>query len=211
MLVRITGQLAEIDEESIVIERDGLARQVLVPRYAMSELATYRGGTITLHTIEYIEGNATGGNLTPRLVGFLHAPDREFFETFVTVKGIGVRKGLRMLSEPVTRIAAMVESSDAAGLSRLPGIGRRTADQIIAELRGKLTTYAMGAVDQPKAAPRDEWTPEQRDALEVMIAWGDARNDAERWLARAVQLKNNCKTPDEWVRAAYRVKSGAVS
>ena len=49
----------------------------------------------------------------------------------------------------------------------------------------------------------------QRDALEVLTAWGDSRSDAQQWLERAAQLNPDVESPDEWVRAAYRVKMGA--
>lgn len=208
MIVRITGQLAELDEESVVLEREGLAYEVLVPRFALGELGACRGRVVTLHTMEYYEGNAAGGNLIPRLVGFLHAEDRAFFETFITVKGIGVRKGLRALGEPTARIATMIEGGDHSGLARLPGIGRRTAETIVAELRGKLTAFALAARGASTAA-QAEWSQPQRDAIEVLVAWGDARPDAERWIARAAQVRDDLRTADEWVRAAYRVKTGA--
>ena len=125
MIVRMRGQLSELDEVSVTLDRDGISYEVLVPGYAVPELAASRGQSITLHTIEYLEGSSAGGNLTPRLIGFLHPEDREFFETFLTVKGVGVRKGLRALAVPVARIAADIENGDAVALARLPGIGRR--------------------------------------------------------------------------------------
>lgn len=208
MIVRLSGTLSDLSEEAVVIERDGAAREILVPRYALGELAACRGMSVMLHTLEYLEGSSAGGNLIPRMVGFLHAEDRAFFELFTTVKGIGVRKAIRALAEPVGRIAAMIEAADTVGLSKLPGIGRRTADQIVAELRGKLTEF--GAMAGAAATPvRSEWSQPQRDALELLVTWGDGRADAERWVARAAQLHAGLKTADEWVRAAYRIKTGA--
>lgn len=197
--------MSDLSEEAVVIERDGAAREILVPRYALVELAACRGLSVMLHTMEYLEGNSAGGNLIPRMVGFLHAEDRAFFELFTSVKGIGVRKAIRALAEPVGRIAAMIESADTVGLSKLPGIGRRTADQIVAELRGKLTEFGASAT----TPVRSEWSLPQRDALELLVTWGDGRADAERWVARAAQLHAGLKTADEWVRAAYRIKTGA--
>lgn len=208
MIVRLSGILSDLSEETVIVERDGLAYEVLVPRYALGELAACRGLSVVLHTMEYLEGNLAGGNLVPRLVGFLHAEDRAFFELFLQVKGIGVRKALRALAEPVSRIAALIETSDATGLSKLPGIGRRTADTIVAELRGKAASYAAGAA-RAVAAVQADWTQSQRDALELLVAWGDSRIDAERWVARSAQLHPDLKTADEWVRAAYRIKTGA--
>lgn len=208
MIVRMRGQLSEISEESITLDRDGISYEVLVPGYAVPELAACRGQSVTLFTIQYLEGSAAGGNLTPRLIGFLHAEDREFFETFLTVKGVGVRKGLRALAAPVARIAADIESGDAAALARLPGIGRRMADQIVAELRGKLKDHAFAAAAAPAAA-QSGFSPEQRDAIEILVAWGDSRGDAQRWIARAAQLHADLNGPESWVKAAYRIKGGA--
>lgn len=208
MIVKVTGTVAEVHEGTMVLERDGIAYEVLVPGYAVGELTACLGQTATLHTLEYYEGSAAGGNLIPRIVGFLHPEDRAFFQRFITVKGIGIRKALQALAEPVARIAADIEAGNAPALARLPGIGRRTSDQIIAELRGKLAEFALGAAAR-EPAPQHRWTPEQRDALEVLVALGERRIEAERWLARAAQVHPEPKPADEWVAAAYRVKTGA--
>ncbi|MCH7813394.1 MAG: hypothetical protein IID40_05170 [Planctomycetes bacterium] len=206
MIVRLTGSLVEVGTDSVVIEREGIAREVLTPRYAVGELAAFRGRQITLHTLEFLEGNPSTGHLTPRMLGFLHLEDREFFKRFVSVKGIGPRKALKALAEPVVRIAGWIEKADGKALTRLPGIGARAADLIIAQLKGKMSDLALGG-----AVPDDEigaWTAAQRDALEVMVALGDGRGDAQRWLARAAQLHPDVETADDWMRAAYRVKTG---
>jgi Holliday junction DNA helicase RuvA len=207
MIVRISGRLSDIGEDSAVVERDGIAYEVLVPSCAVPELAAYQGDVVTLHTLEYLEGNAAGGNLTPRMIGFLHPEDRTFFRLFVTVKGIGVRKGLRALAEPVARIAAYIESGDTTALARLPGIGRRMSEQIVAELRGKVAAHAFAAEGAPLATQRD-FSSDQRDAVEILVAWGDSRSDAGRWIARAAHLHEDLDTPEAWVKAAYRIKSG---
>ncbi len=209
MIVRLSGTLVDVTEESVVVERDGLAREVLVPPFAITELAVYRGQEVTLHTREFLEGNQASGHLIPRLLGFLHPEDRAFFLRFVNVKGIGPRKALKALSEPVRRIATWIEEGDAKALSRLPGIGARASELIVASLKGKMDDLAL-TVSEVKEMKAASLSQPQRDALEVLTAWGDTRNDAERWLARAAQLNPDVKSPDEWVRAAYRVKSGVA-
>ncbi len=208
MIVRMRGQLADVGEDSVILDRDGVSYEVMVPGYAVCELAACRGQSVTLHTLEYFEGSAAGGNLTPRLIGFLHAEDRSFFETFLTVKGVGVRKGLRALAAPVARIASDIEAGDATSLARLPGIGRRMADQIVAELRGKVKEHAA-AGEAPPTASQAGFSAEQKDAIEILVAWGDSRADAQRWVARSTQLHPDLKGADAWVKAAYRIKSGA--
>ena len=210
MIVRITGTLVDVAADSVVLERDGIAREVLTPQYAVGELAACRGRQITLHTLEFLEGNAaSGGHLTPRLLGFLHAEDRAFFTRFVSVKGIGFRKALKALTEPVVRVAGWIEQADRKGLARLPGIGARAADLIIAELKGKMEDWALGAQERLKEVA--SWSDAQRDALEILLAWGDGRSDAQRWLARAAQLYPDIDSADEWVRAAYKIKTGVES
>lgn len=211
MIVRLTGIISEVHETYTVLDRDGIGYQVLVAGFAIGELTARRGQSVTLHTMEYYEGAAAGGNLVPRLVGFLHPEDRMFFERFITVKGMGVRKALKAMNLPTSKVAAAIEAGDAKALSRLPGIGARAADQIIAELKGKVGDFAVGAAgpDEPPPAATAAWTADQRDALEVMIALGERRADAERWLERAMQLHPDTNGPDEWVRMAYRIRSGA--
>ncbi len=207
MIVRLSGTLIEVNEDSVVIDREGVAREVLVPQFAIGELAACRGKVVTLYTMEFFEGNPAVGHLTPRMLGFLHVEDRLFFQRFVNVKGIGPRKALKALTEPVRRIASWIESSDVKAITRLPGIGQRAAELVVASLKGKVEDLALPSGEAgPEAA--SVFSQAQRDALEVLVAWGDSRNDAERWLERAGQLSPDLQSPDEWVRAAYRVKTG---
>lgn len=205
MIVRLTGTLIEVFEDSVVIEREGVAREVLVPPFTIGELTAYRGQQVTLHTLELLEGNQASGNLVPRMLGFLRTEDRAFFQRFVQVKGIGPRKALKALSEPVRRIATWVESGDVKALARLSGIGSRAAEMIVATLRGKLEDLALPVTAEQEVARLSD---AQRDALEVLVAWGDARPDAHGWLERAAQIRPDIDSADEWVRLAYRVKTG---
>ena len=206
MIVRLTGVLAEVDDGSVVIERDGLGYEVLVPAYAITELAALRGQQVVLHTLDYIEGNAAGGNLIPRLLGFCHAEDRLFFQRFVTVKGMGMRKALRALTQPIGTIASAIENSETATLSKLPGIGKRGAEQIVATLRGKLGAFALTPAG---GEPEHGWTQAQRDASSILVSLGERPNEAHQWLARAAQLHPELETAEQWMKAAFRIKSGA--
>ena len=207
MIVRLCGTLLEITKEAVVIERDGLAREVLVPQFAIGELSAHRGLEVTLYTTEFFEGNHASGQLVPRMLGFLHTEDRDFFTRFIGVKGIGARKALKALCEPVRRIATWIETGDTKALARLPGIGPRAADLIVASLKGKMDDLALATASVGDAA-QVTLTNAQRDAREVLVAWGDPRGDVERLLERAAQLHPDLQSADEWVRAAYRIKTG---
>jgi Holliday junction DNA helicase RuvA len=147
-------------------------------------------------------------------VGFLRAEDRAFFTKFTTVKGMGVKKAIRALALPTGQVAAAIESGDARTLASLPGIGKRVAETIIAELKGKVIDFVLNASERSVSpviagTVMEAWSAEQRDALEVMVVLGERRADAQRWLERAMQLTQETHGADEWVRLAYRVRSGA--
>jgi holliday junction DNA helicase RuvA len=207
MIVRLTGTVIEVTPEAVVIERDGIGREVLVPANVLGELTAIRGREVTLFTLEFIEGQGTGP-LTPRLVGFTRTEDRVFFLRFISVKGVGPRKALKALAEPVRTIASWIEQGDRKSLTRLPGIGARAAEIVVAELKGKLADLAVGGAAAP-VAETARFTPAQHDAVEVIVAFGDSRSDAERWLARAAELHPALTSPEDWAKAAYRLKAGA--
>ncbi len=207
MIAKLAGILTEVREQAVIIERDGLGYEVLVPGYALGELSAHNGCEVVLYTLEFLEGNAANANLVPRLVGFLHQEDKAFFSRFIEVKGIGPRKALKALAEPISKIANWINDRELKLLSTLPGIGRRGAEMIVAELKGKIDEFATGTA-AVGAGPTEKWTQAQRDALEIMLAWGDGRNDALRWLERAAQLQPDITTADQWVKACYRIKAG---
>lgn len=205
MIARLTGRLVQLDQGLTLLEQAGIGYEVLIPQYAMGELAACRGREVTLHTLQFLEGTVATGPLTPRLIGFLHPEDKEFYRLFVDVRGLGPRKALKAMTIPPRQLAGWIEAGDVRSLSRLPGVGSRTAEHIVATLRGKLEAFALVGAAAQEAV---EWTEAQRAALEVLVQWGDGRADAERWLLRAAQLHPEVNTPDEWVRCAYRIKTG---
>ncbi|HRY68572.1 MAG TPA: Holliday junction ATP-dependent DNA helicase RuvA [Phycisphaerae bacterium] len=209
MIVRITGIVLEAREDSCVLDRDGIGYEILLSGHTAGELLAAKGQEVTLLTLEYYEGSSAGGNLIPRIIGFLREEERAFFGQFIKVKGMGMRRAIKALDMPPGRIAAAIEAGDANTLAKLPGVGKRVAQQIIAELKGKVGEFALGSVPEGEAsAPAVEmWTPEMRDALQVLVALGERHADAQRWLERARQLHPDTAGCDEWIRRAYQVRS----
>lgn len=206
MIRQITGRLARVSDGAVLLEVGGLGYEVLIAASAAAELERRRGSEVTLETIQYIEGNAGMGNLAPRLIGFASEADREFFLEFVKVKNIGPRKALRAMSVPAGMLAAAIEAGDERALAALPEIGKRTAAQIVAQLRGKLERFVVGTA--AAASPARPLNDAQLVALDILVKWGDRPADAERWLARAAELNGALTEPEEWVTAAYRAKRG---
>src|SRR3954451_2252187 len=92
MISALTGELHHVDEDRVQLRVGPLLCELLVPASDVPLLQAGISEEMTFHTVFYIEGDASGGNLTPRLLGFLRADDKRFFEKFITVKGIGPKK-----------------------------------------------------------------------------------------------------------------------
>jgi Holliday junction DNA helicase RuvA len=156
--------------------------------------------------MEYYEGTLGGGNLVPRMVGFLSKGERDFFDIYTSVKGMGIKKGLKSLAMPIERIAAAIESGDEKLLATLPGVGKKMAQMIVAELSGKLTGYAAKTDSQGK--PKAAFATYQTEALEILIAWGEKRAEAMELIELTCRRHPEVKTAEQLVPLAYRVKQG---
>jgi Holliday junction DNA helicase RuvA len=143
MISRISGKLISVTDESAEVMSNGVAYRLLIPSNINKQLLALRDKEVSLFTWHYLEGGAAGGNLIPRLVGFVDEVDREFFLVFTSVQGIGTRKSLKAFVMPIEKIAAAIETGDSITLKSLPGIGERAAQKIIAELKGKCTKFAL--------------------------------------------------------------------
>ena len=153
MITKITGQLVALHDDALTLKIDAFEHEVLIPEFNRRQLQNEQNQTISLHTIEYLEGNPMQGRMTPRLIGFLSEVEREFFELFCSVDGVGVKKALRAMVRPVKEVATAIEEQDAKVLASLPGIGPAMSERIIAKLRRKVPKFAlMVASGEPHAA-----------------------------------------------------------
>jgi Holliday junction DNA helicase RuvA len=209
LISRIKGNLNAVDGEAAYVEAGGLVYQVFVPLNIISTLAKWAGdGTreIDLHTVHYIEGGVGSGTMVPRLIGFLKQEDREFFRVFTTVRGLGVRKALRALSVPTAQLVHAIETGNRAALTRLPEIGARMADRIIAELKGKLSAFAVEAELEPEQEGDPELVEQAREILMLRLQFSRAEADS---LVRSVLASNKgLKTVQELLREAFKQRHG---
>ena len=206
MIARIEGKLVKLDSDSALVQVGSIGYEVMLPSYCVSALSDKVGSDITLCTMEYYEGTPGGGSFVPRMVGFLSTGERDFFTKFTSVKGIGIKKGLRSLGIPIATIAAAIENADDKTLMSLDGVGKRMAQQIIAELRGKLQTFAIGA--EPAKPPEARFKPFQAEALEILIAWGEKRSEAMELIELACKKHPDIKSAEALVPLVYRLKQG---
>lgn len=203
MITKITGILQVLDTESATISKDGFEFEVLVPEFTRRQLQGRVTDKIALHTILYLDGNPQQGRLTPRLVGFLNPIERQFFQLFCSVDGVGSKKALRAMIRPVPEVAGLIEEQDAKGLSSLPGIGPATAERIIAKLRRKMSRFALLVNEQPQSKSADVKPDVVREAFDVLRALGHSESDAHKLVDAALTKKAKYKDVDSLIHAIY--------
>jgi Holliday junction DNA helicase RuvA len=205
MITKISGTLERVDPTSNAVELaiGPLVHEVLVTELVRRGLQQQIGKPIMLHTLEYLEGNPTRGNLVPRLVGFLSEVEREFFELICEVDGVGVRKALRAIIRPVGEIAMLIEEQDAKALSTLPGVGAATAERMIAKLRRRMPKFALlVACESPGdvGAAGDVFS----ETYEVLRSLGHSESDARRLVDALRSEKKKPKDVQEALESIYR-------
>lgn len=205
MINKITGILRSVHGEEISLEVNQFEYQVLVPEFVRRQVQQKLGESITLFTIQYIEGNPMQGRLVPRLVGFITEAEREFFDRFCEVDGVGVKKALRALVRPIRDIAAAIQNQDKEILSTLPGVGEATAERIIAKLRRKVAKFAL-MVDRaaPGAMAEVESTTVQ-DAFAALVSVGHSESEARALLDKTLPIGKKFKSAADILEEIFRL------
>lgn len=206
MIARIRGKLVSLDKDCALVQVGPVYYEIMLPGYAVSALGGKIGSDIILCIMEYYEGTPAGGNLIPRMVGFLSQGEKDFFVKYTSVKGMGIKKGLKSLTIPIGTIADTIEAGDEKMLTTLPGIGKRFAQQIIAGLKGKLADFALR--ETTAAVRKEAFEAHQIEALEILIAWGEKRAEAIELIQMACTKHPDIKSAEELVPLVYRIKQG---
>lgn len=145
MLAYVSGTLVEIGEDCVVVENQGLGYHVFIPESTASQLPA-TGQFVKLHTYMYVKEDILA------LYGFLTRDDLEVFKLLITVNGIGPKGALGILSVLTPNdLRFAVAAGDDKTISQAPGIGKKTAQKLILELRDKLkledTLSGLGEAD----------------------------------------------------------------
>jgi Holliday junction DNA helicase RuvA len=206
LITKISGKLLSLSDDKLTLSVGAFEYEVLIPEFARRQLQSHVGEDISLHTIEYLEGNPMQGRMTPRLIGFQSVIEREFFEMFCSVDGVGVRKALRAMVTPVRDVAGAIEEQDAKALSALPGIGPAMSERIIAKLRRKVPKFALlVARDEPMEADVERDVVDE--CFEVLRSLGHSEAHARRLLEAALANKKKYKDVETLLHAVYQTSN----
>ncbi|MEI7969129.1 MAG: Holliday junction branch migration protein RuvA [Betaproteobacteria bacterium] len=171
MIARLTGRIAEKHPPTIVVEAHGVGYEVDVPMSTFYHLPA-TGSEVTLLTHMVVREDAH------LLFGFATEGEKHLFRQLLRITGIGARTALALLSGlSVDEVYAAVAQQDSARLTRIPGIGKKTAERLLLELKDKVAAVSPAALAQPGA-------PAGSDALNALIALGYSDREARAALAR---------------------------
>lgn len=231
MISRITGQLEAIETDKALIAPgspdQGMVYEVMLPAFAATRLSVKVGQVITLHTFQFIESTAQGATMFPRLAGFLTPQDKQFFELFVTCKGIGHKRALRAMILDTNTLAGAIADRDAKLIQTMPEVGKKLAETIVVTLRDKVEHFVSAAAYPSAGDASGSPGPENvsgtsgggrlaREALEVLIQLGENRTQAVQWIDRVLAVENDGDEGEgrpsdvqDVVAAVYRIKAGS--
>ena len=181
MITSIQGTLVAASPLLAVVELNGLGYEVSIPMTTAERLPP-PGGGVRLHThVVYREDSQT-------LYGFATSEERDFFRLLIEkVTGVGPKMALGIMSRfslPVLRGA--IASGDVATLAKCPGIGRKTAERLVIELKGLFgpASGSAAAISGPVVAAAGGGASPQRNAVMALIALGYKAPDADKVVAR---------------------------
>jgi len=171
MIAHIRGRLLSKHPNQAIVEAAGVGYDVTISVPTFSDLPA-PGGEVALHIHTHVREDALA------LYGFLRQSEKQIFEKLISVSGIGPKLAITILSGmPADEMAGAIRGNDVAKLTRIPGIGRKTAERMVLELRDKLPKEALG---EPATLPAI--TPVEEDVLSALMNLGYQRAAAERAL-----------------------------
>ncbi len=176
MIARLTGILEEKTPEQLIVDVNGVGYQVFVSLQTFSRLPAVHE-RVSLYVYTHLREDAL------QLYGFLEEKEKTLFLLLKGVTGVGPRLALNVLSGiPVDELESALRTSDVTRLLTVPGIGKKTAERLIVELREK-----VGALDDGHFPGTGQLTPLASEAVSALVNLGYRRGEAEKTVREVVQ------------------------
>jgi Holliday junction DNA helicase RuvA len=172
MIAHLRGKLISKHPNQAIVEAGGVGYDVVISVPTFSELPGLNAEvSLFIHT--HVREDALA------LFGFLRAQEKQLFEKLLSVSGIGPKLAITILSGmPADAMVAAIKGNNVALLTRIPGIGKKTAERMVLELRDKLDTFSVSAEITAAATPVEE------DVISALVNLGYQRPMAEKALAK---------------------------
>jgi len=203
MICRICGKVIEKGTNYISVDIGGICYEVLMPQTVMQRLKDNIGpdNSVSLITYHYLQVEPSKS--TPVLVGFLNEIEKEFFEIFITVSGIGPRAALKALNQPISLIAKAIDEADIEFLKSLPGIGQQRAREIIAKLQNKVGKFGLiqdGRIKEQGIKSNGI----AEEVLAVLTQLQYKKSEAELMIKKALERSSDIETSEELLNEVYK-------
>ncbi len=204
MISRISGRLRETNPNGILIELNGISYDILIPPGIIKAVVNSVDSSSRIEVVIFHYLQTTQTKAVPVLVGFLNEIEREFFEKFITVSGIGPRAAVKAMTVPISTIAEAIDAGNSSLLRSLPGIGSQRAREIIAKLQGKVGKY--GLIQDASKGTSDKIIPEDvsREAEAVLIQLQYSQREAKKMIQDALERNQHLATAEEILNEVYR-------
>jgi Holliday junction DNA helicase RuvA len=196
MIAHLSGTLLEKHPNLAIVDVHGVGYEVMIPVSAFSSLPE-RGQPVRLFIHTHVREDALS------LFGFLTAGDKALFEKLITVSGIGPKLAITALSGLQSDdLVAAIRSGAIEQLVRIPGVGKKTAERMVLELRDKLDL--IGAPGRAAASPKSSFGATEEDVISALMNFGANRASAEAAVnkARSTSESNDF---DELFRRALKL------
>ena len=185
MIAHLSGTLLSKQATSVIVDVSGVGYEVTIPLSTFYDLED-AGSNVQLRIYTHVRED------TLQLYGFKTARERELFLKLITVSGIGPKLGITLLSGmSADEIIASIRTNNLARLTLIPGVGRKTAERLIVELREKVADLSSAQLEEelgakPEVSPETAEDSVRADALSALLNLGYQRSGAEKAIDAAL-------------------------
>ena len=203
MIAYLEGKILSRQADGIILLAGHIGYEILLDTITLSLCVEKSQANETIAL--YIYYHVTERQPKPVLIGFLTPDDKEFFQLFITVAAIGPMKAIKALTKPVSQVARAIEDRDTAFLSQLTGIGKRTAEKIVATLNGKVLAFAAAQrlEAEPVSTEATDFVPEEKQVMVRQVAevlteqLGHSVSSARRMINQALEKNPGISSPED--------------
>lgn len=203
MISHIRGSIKKRNADNVLVDINGICYEILIPPAVMKtlDMNIKDDGTVSLVTYHYHQLDPSRS--IPVLIGFVNEIEKEFFELFITVSGVGPKAACRALSLPFSIIADAIDKGDMVLLKTLPGIGEQRAREIVAKLQGKVGKFGLiqdRFTQEPSAVSEDI----KEEAMDVLLQLQYKTKEAKDMIDQAVLRNPELSSCEEILNEVYK-------
>jgi Holliday junction DNA helicase RuvA len=201
MISKIRGKLVRKEESHVLVEVGGIFYEINI---SPTTYAYLKNEDSTVELVVYHYFNIEKHRSIPVMIGFIDELEKDFFEKFISVSGIGPRAALKALDKPVSLIAMAIEEGDTDFLRTLDGIGMQKAKQIIASLQGKVGRFALMRGEELRKEPVKKEIVEEAKQILQRLQYNT--KEIDDMVKKALEAKPGVDNLEELLNEIYRQK-----